>query len=124
MEVLKGDIGEVLAQNLQGIGGYIFAALPVAGSDTGDYLVRNIVGIDPDNALLAVAADLARGDRIMFCRRDPEAAEEDLRRMLDDIRERLEGPVRGGFYVSCLARKTLPGGTSDLAFYLYLSAGW
>ena len=39
-EVLKDDIGEVLAQDLQRIGGYIFAAFPVADSDRADYMVR------------------------------------------------------------------------------------
>src|SRR3546814_4309670 len=41
--VLREDIGELLARDLRRIGGYIFAGLPIAGSDTGDYPARNTV---------------------------------------------------------------------------------
>ena len=47
LEVFKEDIGELLAHNLRRVGGYIFAAFPISDSDTGDYLVRNLTGIDP-----------------------------------------------------------------------------
>lgn len=104
LEVFKDDIGDVLARRLDRIGGYIFAALPVSGTDTGDYLVRNIVGIDPENGLLAVAADLSRGDRIMFCRRDRDSAEQDLDRMLGQLKRRVGDRPRGALYFSCLAR--------------------
>ena len=46
LDVFKEEIGEKLASELRRVGGLIFAALPVTGSDTGDYLVRNIVGFD------------------------------------------------------------------------------
>jgi small ligand-binding sensory domain FIST len=36
------------------VAGYIFAGLPIPGSDTGDYLVRNLIGIDPEEKLLAI----------------------------------------------------------------------
>ncbi len=47
LSVFLEDIGPDLAQDLRRLGGVIFAGLPVAGSDTGDYLVRNIMAIDP-----------------------------------------------------------------------------
>ena len=36
LDVLREDIGEILSRDLSRIGGYVFAALPVEGSDTGD----------------------------------------------------------------------------------------
>jgi len=102
--VFKDDIGEVLARDLSRTAGYIFAGLPIAGSDTGDYLVRNLIGGDPDNGLLAIGELVQPGELLMFCRRDAGTAREDLIRMLQELRRGLAGPPRGGLYYSCLGR--------------------
>ena len=91
LDVFKEDIGDVLARNLERVGGYIHAALPVSGDDRGDYLVRNVVGIDPDNKLIAIGERVSAGDRIMFVRRDGPSAMEDLDRMLADVTSRAGG---------------------------------
>lgn len=104
LEVLKEDIGEILARDLTRIGGYIFAGFPVSGSDTGDYMVRNLMGLDPDNGVLAIGEYLQNGESIMFCRRDGRTAVQDLERMLTHIKQRLTGVPRGGLYFSCMGR--------------------
>lgn len=105
LDVFKEDIGDVLARDLNRCAGYIFAALPVEGSDSGDYTVRNLLAIDPNHGALAIAANLRVGDRVMFCRRDPATAVDDMKRMLADLKRRVGNrPVRGGVYVSCAAR--------------------
>jgi small ligand-binding sensory domain FIST len=104
LDVLKEDIGEILSRDLTRIGGYIFAGLPIAGSDTGDYLVRNLMGIDPQNGLVAIGDMVEQGGRVMFCRRDANTAREDLLSMLVQIRKKLTRRPRGGIYVSCLGR--------------------
>ena len=104
LDVLKEDIGELLARDLRGIGGYIYAGLPVAGSDQADYLVRNLLGLDAERGLVAVAASLDEGARVMFCRRDTQSAYDDLVRMLDDVSGRITSPPRGAVYYSCVAR--------------------
>lgn len=105
LDVFKEDIGELLARDLRRVAGYIFAGLPVRGSDTGDYLVRNLVAIDPEHGLVAIADEVAAGDPILFCRRDNASAVTDMRRMLDDLHRRAgDRPVRGALYVSCCAR--------------------
>jgi small ligand-binding sensory domain FIST len=104
LDVLKRDIGEILARDLTRIGGYIFAGLPIPGSDTGDYLVRNLVGIDPNDGLVAIGDMVEKGAQMMFCRRDANTAREDLLRMLRAIGKDLRGPPRGGVYFSCLGR--------------------
>ena len=105
LDVFKEDIGEILARDLSKVAGYIFAALPVSGSDTGDYLVRNLTGIDPEQGLIAIGEYVNSGDPIMFCRRDHDSAVEDMRRMLGDLRKRAgNAPIRGGLYFSCCAR--------------------
>ena len=104
LDVFKEDIGEVLAKDLSRISGYIYAGLPVAGSDTGDYLVRNLIGIDPEEKLLAIGDNLEDDIPIMFCRRDGDTAREDMIRMLTDLKKRAGGNIRGGVYYSCLGR--------------------
>ncbi|MFO7541347.1 MAG: FIST N-terminal domain-containing protein [Thiobacillus sp.] len=104
LDVMKAEIGEVLAHDLRRAAGYIFVGLPVKGSDTGDYLVRNILGVDPQNNLVAVGETVETGDELLFCRRDQQTAEEDLLRMLSAIGAQLNAPIRGGVYYSCLGR--------------------
>ncbi len=105
LDVLKEEVGELLARQLKRIGGYIHVALPVQGSDRADYLVRNLIGLNMQQQAIAVGASLRRGDKVMFVRRDGAAAQADLRRMLGDLRARTEGrPVRGALYHVCIAR--------------------
>lgn len=104
LEVFKEEIGEVLARDLRKVAGFIFAALPVAGSDTGDYLVRNIIGIDANSGWIAIGAEVAEDDLIMFTRRDRASALADLERMLERLKQRIDRPIRGGLYISCIAR--------------------
>lgn len=104
VEVLREDVGELLARDLRRIGGYIFAGLPIPGSDTGDYLVRNLIGLDLERGWLQIGAEVGAGDRLLFCRRDHQTARADLKRMLEDLRERAGGAPRGALYFSCVAR--------------------
>jgi len=104
LNVFTEDIGPGLARDLRRVGGLIFAGLPVAGSDTGDYLVRNLLAIDPGRGWLVLGAEIAPGDAILFCRRDPESARRDMTRMVRQLAGRLNGPPKAGIYVSCVAR--------------------
>lgn len=105
LDVFNADIGDRLAEQLGSLGGYIFAGLPLAQSDTNEYLVRSLIGFDPEHGLLAVGADIGLGDSIMFCRRDRDSAERDLEQMLAQIRHGLSGQApRGALYFSCLGR--------------------
>jgi len=104
LDVFKEDIGEDLAKDMSRVADYIFLGLPVPGSDTGDYLVRDLMGIDPAEKLLAIGANLEDDIPIMFCRRDDDTAREDMIRMLTDLRKRAKGEIKGGVYYSCLGR--------------------
>lgn len=104
VEVLREEVGELLARDLRRIGGYIFVGLPIPGSDTGDYLVRNLIGLDLERGWLQMGAEVAAGERLLFCRRDHQTARADLKRMLEELRERAGGAPRGALYFSCVAR--------------------
>lgn len=104
LDVFIEDAGEIARSDLRRAAMTHLAGLPVAGSDSGDFLARNIVGIDPRKKLLAVGAELEQGGELMFCRRDRAAALEDLERMLDQVSRGLDRPPRGALYISCVAR--------------------
>jgi small ligand-binding sensory domain FIST len=104
LDVFKEDIGELLARDLGRVAGYIHAALPLPGSDTGDYMVRNLVAIDPVHGWLAIGGSVSVGDRVVFVRRDPKTAETELKAMLANLKGRLTKVPRGGIYFSCIAR--------------------
>lgn len=105
LDVLKEDVGDVLGKDLSRIGGYIHVAMPVSGSDTGDYTVRNLVGIDPNGGMIAIGADIEIGDTMMFVRRNSAAAQVDFEDRLEDLKRRIgSASVQGGLFVSCIAR--------------------
>ena len=104
LEVFQEDIGEALSRDLNRVGGQVFAGLPIAGSDTGDYVVRNLVGIDPANKLVAIGELVRQDGTVMFCKRDTRTANDDMTRMLESIRQGMYSRPSGGIYYSCLGR--------------------
>jgi small ligand-binding sensory domain FIST len=114
LSVFLEDIGPDMARNLRRLGGVIFVGLPVAGSDTGDYLVRNLMAIDPGRGWVVIGAEIAAGDHILFCRRDPDSAAKDMQRMVRQLAGRIDGPPKAGIYVSCVARGANLFGTSGV----------
>ncbi len=114
LEVLRADAGITANEELAHLSGQIFIGLSVPGSDTGDYVVRNLIGIDPGNNLIAIGDMARKGQRLQFCRRDHDTARSDMTRMLDSIREGLYTTPRGALYYSCLGRGgALLGGDSE-----------
>ncbi len=104
LDVLQDEIGAELMRDPRQIDGDIHVAFLVAGSDTGDYLVRNILALDADNGSVTVNEPVADGQRILFCRRDEEAAREDLQRMVGAVKRRAGGSPKAAVYFSCVAR--------------------
>jgi small ligand-binding sensory domain FIST len=147
LDVLLADLGVAEEARTSRDGATLMRALPadrmraglfvgLAGGDApsrgprpgfGDYLVRNLVGIDPHNRLVAVAALPQEGDRAVFCTRDARAARADLVRACTELRDELETDeleIRGGVYVSCVARgRSLFGSASAEVALLHAQLG-
>jgi len=104
LDVLREEVGAPVGADPRSWLANIHAAIPVAGSDRADYVVRNIVGIGPEDGLIAIADTIAPGDRLLFVRRDPDSADRDLHRMLTDLKSRATVQPKAGLYFSCLAR--------------------
>jgi small ligand-binding sensory domain FIST len=71
----------------------------------GDFLVRNLIGVDPHSGTIAVGALPRAGQTIQFQRRDAAAASEDMRMLLARTKEQLaDTTIYGGCLCSCLGR--------------------
>lgn len=89
--------------------GEMHVAFPVSESDQNDYLVRNIIGLDPDEGSIAVSQYVSSGESMMFVHRDEDTVREDLSRSLLELRKRVQNDTglfepKGAVYVSCAAR--------------------
>ena len=104
LDVLNEDAGELIANDWEQVSGLIFAGLVNKNSDQDDYSVRQILGIDTEDKLIAIGDYLHNDDEIIFCRRDGNSALDDMHRMLKQLKSRLSSPIKGGIYISCLGR--------------------
>jgi small ligand-binding sensory domain FIST len=82
--------------------------------ERGDFLVRNLVGADRASGAIAVAEGVRVGQTVQFQIRDAQAAREDLRSMLEELRTRLAGRQPAfGCYFNCAGRGRGLFGVSD-----------
>ncbi|MFZ1074361.1 MAG: FIST N-terminal domain-containing protein [Verrucomicrobiia bacterium] len=71
----------------------------------GDFLVRNLIGVDPRSGVLAVGALPRTGQTMQFQRRDAAAATEDMNELLGRAKKKLAGAtVYGGCLCCCNGR--------------------
>lgn len=78
-----------------------------------DWQVRSVMGIDPQNRVVAIGGEAVVGERLVFCTRDARAARRDLVGMVTSLRDGIESEglkIKGGVYFTCMARgETLAG---------------
>jgi small ligand-binding sensory domain FIST len=103
--LLKGPLAEDIRRALM----VLFVGLPadrlINSVAPGKYLVRNIVGIDPEKGILGVAENVTEGEAMIFTMRDGRRAREDLTQMLQRQVDNLSGRKPAfGFYFNCCAR--------------------
>ncbi len=127
-EVLRQDVGELLARDLRRVAGYIHVLVREhpdreGGDGPGGAApetekgalredvetARSLIGIDRRTGALALGGALGgpmpTGGRLRFCRREPQGALERLRSMLDGLTGRLEDRApRAALYYPCMSR--------------------
>lgn len=113
--LLKGPLAEDLRRALQ----VLFVGLPPDRDENsvgpGNYVIRNIIGLDPNEGILGVADEVREGQAMIFALRDGQRAREDLNQMLARQAARLAGkkPVFG-LYFNCCARGASLYGTENI----------
>lgn len=71
----------------------------------GDFLIKNVMGIDKDEESIAAGDLFRKGQTIQFHVRDADAAREDLKTLLEDFRATEgAGKVAGAVFFSCNGR--------------------
>lgn len=70
----------------------------------GDFLIRNLVGIDPRVGAVAIGDRVRSGQRIQFHLRDGNTSTTDLTTLLQEYRTANPEPVAGALMFSCLGR--------------------
>lgn len=108
-EILAETFMELSAQEQRLARGNLFIGLVVneylEDFGRGDFLVRNIMGGDPNSGSLMVGALPRAGQTIQFQRRDAAAATEDMIAMLERFRQRAAGrKIYGGCLCNCNGR--------------------
>ncbi len=88
--------------------GSIFIGFVVNGTRktfaAGDFLIRNIIGIDPDLGAIAVADQVEVGQMLQFQLRDPATSRQELRRLLQQRQPSLMPPPAGALLFNCSGR--------------------
>lgn len=69
----------------------------------GDFVVRNLMGFDPESGHLVVGAPLRRGQTLQFQLRDAATSDQDLQALIGALPEPGAAP-RGALLVSCCGR--------------------
>lgn len=71
--------------------------------EPGDFLIRNILGVDNEHGTLAVGAPLRVGQTIQFHLRDSKSSTEDLRAVFERVGE-TKSQTQGALLFSCVGR--------------------
>ncbi|MDX2167828.1 MAG: FIST N-terminal domain-containing protein [Deltaproteobacteria bacterium] len=79
----------------------------------GDFLIRNLLGIDPQTGALAIGALVDETTVVQFHLRDADTSAQDLDAMLERYRQRAMPPARGALLFSCLGRGQFLYGHAD-----------
>jgi small ligand-binding sensory domain FIST len=109
-QVLKEQVPKGLLEDMQSLIYLLFVGFPPDVSQSeivgGEYLVRNLLGLDPASGAVAVAHQVQVGQTITFTMRNSEMARKDLNQMLLRLKPLRESdrPFRFGFYFNCLGR--------------------
>ena len=77
----------------------------IEGPEQGDFLIRNVVGMDARTGTLAIGEMLKEGQLVQFHLRDAQTSAEDLTAVLEGYAaDNRESQVRGALLFSCLGR--------------------
>jgi small ligand-binding sensory domain FIST len=79
----------------------------------GDFLVRNVIGIDPSNGAIAMGDYIRPGQTIQFHVRDQEAADAELKQMLSAVKKSGQPQPLAGLLFACNGRGTRMFSQSD-----------
>jgi len=114
IEELYGEAGErdqLLIRRGLHVGSAITETKPELAR--GDFLIRNVVGVDRESGAIAISDLIEVGRTVQFQVRDAESAREDLRVVLERERRARPSDVAGALLFSCNGRGSALFGQPD-----------
>ena len=118
-EVFSELVSPQLREDLRRAAAFIFAGLPVDSERQhiapGEYVVRNLMGFDPERGIIAIADELVEGQKIVFTLRDGNGARTDLKRELEAQGQSWQHSRPAfGLYFNCVGRGSGLYGIPDI----------
>ena len=109
LERFKGALQLLTQDDIRRSGGTVFVGIAMDPENRnpvrGDFLIRNLIGINEEHAALAVSEEVSEGQLVQFHLRNPNAAAEEIQAIIAQLAERTrERPPAFGFYFNCLGR--------------------
>ena len=117
-KILCENVPEPLLGDPKRLIQYVFLAVPADSHqplEQGNYLVRNIVGIDARENIIACSGKINKGMNISFALRNGDSSRENLKNVLKALKEDLNGDQpQFGIYFNCCARGPELYGMDDI----------
>ena len=109
LENFKGTLQLLTQDDIRKSGGTVFVGIAMDPENKnpvrGDFLIRNLVGINEEHAALAVSEEVAEGQLVQFHLRNPNAAAEEIQVIIGQLAEKTrKHPPAFGLYFNCLGR--------------------
>ena len=109
LENFKGALQLLTQDDIRRSGGTVFVGIAMDDTNEnptrGDFLIRNLVGINEQHAAIAISEEVKKGQLIQFHLRNPLAAAEEIQVIMAQLAEKTrERPPAFGLYFNCLGR--------------------
>ncbi|MBS10004.1 MAG: hypothetical protein CME19_00180 [Gemmatimonadetes bacterium] len=109
IDALKEALDHLTPEQKENVGPQIFAGIAIDEHDMdrnrGDFLIRNLIGMNPDDGSIAIGERVEVGQTIQFNRRTADAAHLDLEQTTQAIKRQLgDRSSAFGLYFNCLGR--------------------
>ena len=109
LENFKGTLQLLTQDDIRRSGGTVFVGIAMDPENKnpirGDFLIRNLIGINEEHDALAVSEEITEGQLVQFHLRNPNAAAEEIQVILTQLAEKTrQQPPAFGLYFNCLGR--------------------
>ena len=109
LENFKGTLQLLTQDDIRRSGGTVFVGIAMDDTNKnptrGDFLIRNLVGINEEHAALAISEEVEVGQLVQFHLRNPAAAAAEIQAIVAQLAEKTREQVPAfGLYFNCLGR--------------------
>ena len=109
LENFKNVLKLLTQDDIRRSGGTVFIGIVMDDENRnptrGDFLIRNLVGINEEHAAIAISEEVKEGQLVQFHLRNPSAAADEIRTIIAQLAEKTEQhPPDFGLYFNCLGR--------------------